>query len=122
MRFPRTFVWLLSALLVGVMFFAQAAFATRPCLDAGMSASAAMLQHDADDCCDTSASMTNLCVAQCVDGDKVSGHAEIPIPLRSDEPVLTVDLPRTASPAPLLWIAGSGLDPPKTIRFCSFLI
>src|SRR2546423_1041293 len=122
MRLSRTIAILLSTLLVGSMLFAQAAFATRPCVDAGMSASAAMTHENGDDCCDTSATVTNLCVAKCIDGDKVSGHAEIPLPLRSDEPVLTVDLPRTASPAPQARIAASGLDPPKTIRFCSFLI
>ena len=122
MKVPRTIAFVLSALLVGVMLWAQAAFATRPCVDADMSASSAIAQQNEHDCCDTMASVASLCVAKCSDGNKHSAHTDIPAIKPATEPSLTIDFPRLMLPHASLWLASSGLDPPKTIRFCSFLI
>ena len=122
MKLSRKMVFLVSALVVGVMLSAQAAFATRPCVDAGMSAASAIAQQNEHDCCDTMASITSLCVAKCTDSNKLSGHTDIPAAKAPAEAVLKVDFPRLVLPHPRLWLARSGLDPPKTVRFCTFLI
>lgn len=105
-----------------MLLFTQAAFASRPCVDAGMSAASA-LAADKDHGCETAVSEVNLCVMECTDGDKVSAHAPLLIPPAATHAVLTLavsDSTHLRRGRPGLQIATH--DPPKTLRFCSFLI
>ena len=123
MKLPRNIVLFVCALVVSTLLSAQAAFATRPCVEADMTAAAAMVQQGEHDCCDTVAITASLCLAKCTDSDKVSGHPDIPALRAPTEVVLTVEYPPVAVPLPHPWLlASSGLDPPKTIRFCTLLI
>lgn len=123
MRAHRKLTAAICQVLIGLLLFTQAAFATRPCMDAAMSAASALAAADEHDCCETSVSEANLCVMKCTDGDKVSAHMELLVPLAADQPVLTLAAlddagARFHRPA----LDTPARDPPKTIRFCSFLI
>ena len=81
---------------------------------------AAAKEHD---CCDTSVSEANLCVSKCTDGDKVPGYTPVLIPPVADQAVRilpALDEIRTYRIRPSL--DNAARDPPKSIRFCSFLI
>ena len=121
MKLPRKVILLVSAIVVGVMLSAQAAFATRPCADAAM-APATSAQPAEHDCCETMATVASLCVAKCTDSGKLSGHTEIPAAKAPTEVAFSVDFPPVVMPQRRLWLAASGLDPPKTVRLCTFLI
>ncbi|MPZ46500.1 MAG: hypothetical protein GEV05_24560 [Betaproteobacteria bacterium] len=106
--------------MIGLLLFTQAAFATRPCVEAGMSAAAAAEEHG---CCETSVSESNLCVSKCTDGNKVPGYTPLLLPPVADQAVRIVrvlDDSRTYR-IPLA-LDNAARDPPKTIRCCSFLI
>ena len=123
MKLSRYIVWLTSAMLLGVMLSAQAAFATRPCLESGMSAASAITQQSEHDCCDsTIASEASLCLAQCTDSDKVTGQADVPVPQPSIVEAPAAIFPPIVLSPPRVWLASSGRDPPKTIRLCTLLI
>ena len=114
--------------LVGMLLFAQAAFATRPCVEPGMSAMSAMsamAEQSSDDCCAMNISKVNLCVMKCADGDKLPGSTQL----------ITLPAPTVAALTLPLPQVGSGMvsiaarlqrdlvpDPPPNLRFCSFLI
>lgn len=110
-------------LLIGMLLFAQAAFAARPCVQAGMSAASALAANEDHGCCETSVTEVNLCVMKCTDSDKVSAHTPLLVPPPASEPFLTVAMQDSGRAA---WNGSSrgnsSHDPPKTIRFCSFLI
>ena len=123
MRVHRRLTAAICQVLIGLLLFTQAAFATRPCMDASMSAASAIAAADEHSCCETVVSEANLCVMKCTDGDKVSAHMELVIPLPTDQPVLILAAlndagARRSRPA----LDTAAHDPPKTIRFCSFLI
>lgn len=122
MKPSRRRIFLLSALLVSLVLCAQAAFAARPCVAAGMSTDSTMAQEDGHDCCDTSATVTSLCAVKCTDGSKHSAHTEMPVAKAPEGRALAVAFPRLALPDARVWLAASGADPPKAIRFCTFLI
>lgn len=111
-------------MLVGTLLFAQAAFATQPCVTPGMSASSAVASQADDACCIAAASEASLCVMKCTDTDKLSAHTPLAVPPAPTDAILILSpLPDNALAA----AASRGLidpsqDPPKTIRFCSFLI
>lgn len=123
MRAHRKTTAAICQLLIGLLLFSQAAFATQPCVEAGMSAAAALAATEDHECCETSVSERTLCAMKCIDGSKVSAHAPLSIPLASPQAVLTLaatgDSRTELHPASLYTPAR---DPPKTIRFCSFLI
>lgn len=113
-----------SCVLIAALLFAQAAFATQPCVESGMSAAAAPATPSADDCCATAVSAVNLCVMKCTDSAQSSAHAKLQVP---PAPVAYVTLPAVfdnncGSPAIDRWRADHPGDPPKSIRFCSFLL
>jgi len=123
MRLSAKTIRLLSCSLIALLLFTQAAFATSPCVDPGMTATAAMANAAGEDCCDTSVTQANLCVMQCTDGSKLSAYTPVALPPAPTEPLLTLAYPDDALPIPRHWvIASSARDPPKSLRFCTFLI
>ena len=109
--------------LVGMLLFAQAAFATHPCVAPGMSAMAAMAEPSSDDCCATNISKVSLCVMKCADSDKLSGYVKVAVPPAPASAALISPL------IPLrdyLSVSSRGTErifaPPKSILYCSFLI
>ena len=129
MRPSRQILRLISSALIALLLFAQGAFATQPCVDAGMSAAAAMAamaEANSDDCCGgmPSVSETQLCAVACTDQNKLVGSGEsLPVPARVDGALLVLPPlftgPRVHEVAPRTALAAA---PPKSILFCSFLI
>lgn len=113
---------LLTVLLVGFGVAASPAFAATPCAEGGMSPASETAQHVGDDCCDVSPSVTALCIAKCTDGSQFAAQSDIPAVKAPREHTFAVAYPALVLPAPRMWLNSSGLDPPKTIRFCTFLI
>jgi hypothetical protein len=126
MRAHRKLTAAICQVLIGVLLFAQAAYATRPCVESGMTAAAAVAAAAAageHECCETSVSEANLCVSKCTDADKVPAYTPLLVPPVADHAALilpALDEVRTYRIRPALHNAAR--DPPKTIRFCSFLI
>src|SRR5690606_5202851 len=76
--------------LIGLLLFTQAAYATRPCIESGMSAAAAVAAVAAaeeHDCCETSVAEATLCVSKCTDGDKLLGYTALLLPPVADHAV-----------------------------------
>lgn len=119
--FPRLFVRVFCRALIAMLLFAQAAFATQPCVTPGMTAAVAMSAQSDDDCCGTSASAISLCVMRCTDSAKLSAHAPLPVPGAPPSTALKLPLPAHTALLPVRYVHDSR-DPPKTIRFCSLLI
>ena len=123
MRAHRKLTAAICQVLIGLLLFTQAAFATRPCVEAGMSAAAALTAAEGHECCETSVSERTLCVMKCTDGNKLSAHPPLLIPPVASSAWLTVapvNDGRSQRFHPRL--EPIARDPPKTIRFCSFLI
>lgn len=121
MLFTRPFKRVVAAVLIGGLLFAQAAFAMRPC-DSDMSAASAIATSQQHDCCEQSVKEVSLCVAKCIDGNKVTG----PEPLKMFAAYVAVALPlpvfdasRQASHRARPDLVA---DPPSIVRFCRFLI
>lgn len=124
MHFSFKVTRLLGCALIVFLLMAQAAFAMRPCVDPHMTAAGATAMSGSvgdGECCQTSIQQLNLCVDQCTGSDRLSAHTPVALPVVSSEPVAIVDFPPTAIRAPLLRLTAIA-DPPKTVRFCSFLI
>ena len=126
MRAHRKLTAAICQVLIGLLLFAQAAFATGPCVEGGMSAAAAVAAAAAAEehgCCETSVSESNLCVSKCTDGNKVAGYTPLLLPPVADQAVRIV---RVLDDSRTYRISAAhhnaARDPPKTIRFCSFLI
>ena len=122
MKPSRSRIYLLSALLASLILCAQAAYAARPCVAADAATDSSIAREDGYDCCDTSATVTRACLVKCTDGNKLSAHTEIPAAKARRGHALAVSFPRLVLPAARVWLAASGADPPKTIRFCTLLI
>ena len=111
-------------MVVLALLFAQAAYAAQPCVTPGMSAVSAMSGQMGGDCDMPAGRASNLCVINCADSDKLSAPPPLFVPALPTEAVLVLPpLPDT----PLATVAMRSLiepvrDPPKSIRFCSFLI
>ena len=126
MRARRKLTAAICQVLIGLLLFAQAAFATRPCVEAGMTAAAvvaAAAAAEEHDCCETSISQANLCLSECTAGEQVSAHTPLVLPPVTDQAprvVPLIDDSRTYRT--LSALDAPARDPPKTIRFCSFLI
>ena len=110
--------------LIGALLFAQAAFAARPCVEANMSAAAAIAAPSNHDCCEPAVTELSLCAAQCGDGNKLSGSTDvfrlhfltvagpvIPLPPQDSNTAFHPRLQRYLA---------SG--PPSILRFCRLLI
>lgn len=107
-----------------MLLFAQAAFATQPCVTPGMTAASALSGQMGDDCDMPAASAGNLCVLKCTDSSQLSAHTPLAVPPPSSVAIL---LPLPEPDSSLAMVAMRSLvdpvrDPPKAIRFCSFLI
>jgi hypothetical protein len=119
-RFLRT----LCRVVMVTLLFTQAAFATQPCVTPGMTAASAMSGQMSDDCEMPAASADNLCVMKCADSDKLSAYTSLVVPAPPTGAILVLPpwpdnaLAAVAMRSPL----EPGRDPPKAIRFCSFLI
>jgi len=111
-------------MLVGTLLFAQAAFATQPCITPGMSAASAVASQADDACCAASASEASLCVMKCADTDKLSAYTPLVVPPAPTDAILILpSLPDNAPAATASrCLIDPSRDPPKTIRFCSFQI
>lgn len=112
-------------ILVGALLFTQAAFATQPCVEPGMSVARAIAIQTDDDCCASTASAISLCSMKCADSDKLSAHTPLVVPPPPPTGVILTPppLPDNALAVTALYCPGNpARDPPKTIRFCSFLI
>lgn len=116
-RFPA------SCVLIGALMFAQAAFATRPCVEPGMSAASAIAAHAENGCCDIAVAEVNLCALQCGDSHKLTGSA-----IQFTLPAPQVTQMAVAAPYPehsaANWLRLQHdlvADPPATLRFCCFL-
>ena len=108
-------------MLIGLLLFSQAAAAIRPCLDAGMSAAAAVAASQEHDCCETQVLEANLCLLECTDALSASASSSLPPVL---EHVVTIHFPMAeGSPRRLSEVFDPPVrGPPKCIRFCSYLI
>ncbi len=109
--------------LIGALLFTQAAFATRPCVEPGMSAAAAISAQSEGGCCETAVAEINLCALQCADSKKLPGSAyqftlpppiaagfAVPEPLREQGATILLRLQNDLVP-----------DPHPTLRFCCLL-
>lgn len=121
MQFARPLKRIVSAVVIGGLLFAQAAFATRPC-DQSMSAANAIATSQEHDCCQQTVQEVNLCAANCTDHSILPG----PEPLKIFAVYVAVALP-----LPVFDAKGSithrarpdlAPDPPSILRFCRFLI
>ena len=108
-------------MLIGLLFFSHAAFAINPCLDAAMSGSAAVAASEEHEGCETVVLQANLCLLECSDG--LSGSASASLPPVSQH-VLNMELPfEDGNPARVSRAFDHpARDPPKCIRFCSYLV
>ena len=99
--------------------FAQMAVAAQLCMQP-----AATVAASGDDCHHPDSASADLCLKQCLGGDRVSSTilpVVAPPPLMS---VLILPLPADGTPSRVAAAARADpvVDPPIPIRFCSFLI
>jgi hypothetical protein len=109
--------------LIGALLFAQAAFATRPCVEPGMSSAAAVSAQSNGGCCETAVAEINLCALQCGDNKKLPGSTiqfTLPPPAAAEFAV-SVSFPEHDATNWLRLQRDLVADPPPTIRFCCFL-
>lgn len=114
------------SVLIGALLFAQAAFASRPCIEPGMSVVAAVSAQTNHDCCEPAATELSLCAAQCGDSNKLSGPAN-PVMLHA---VTTTEAAIRLRPRDDGAEASTRLRlqrdiaaaPSPTLRFCRLLI
>jgi hypothetical protein len=112
----------LCAIVIGGLLFAQAAFATRPCVDQGMSAAAAVAASQEHDCCEPSITEINLCVANCTDSANHSGRGSVETPAMPLPAALPMHNAGSLAPSATWRVHVATIDPPPTIRFCRLLI
>lgn len=110
--------------MIITLLSAQAAFATQPCVTPEMSAARAIISQTDDDCHKSAVSDVSLCVMKCTDSDKLSAYTSLVVP---PPPTGTILVPLPLPDNTLAVVAMRSLidpvrDPPKAIRFCSFLI
>lgn len=115
--------------MIGALLFAQAAFATRPCVEPGMSAAAmsaaaAVATQSDGGCCETAVAEISLCALQCGDSKKLPGSAylfTLPPPAAAE----FVALQPSQDHGAMTWLRLQRdlvADPPPTLRFCCLLI
>lgn len=123
-RNSNRFLRALCHVLVVTLLFAQAAYATQPCFTPGMTAASAMAGQMDSDCEMPAVSASKLCVMKCTDSDMLSAYTPLTVP---PPPTASILLPLPSPDTTLALVAMHSLvdpvrDPPKAIRFCSFLI
>ena len=124
MRMFRRLLRQVCCVLIGALLSAQAAFATRPCVEPGMSAATAIASQSDGGCCETAVAELNLCALQCGDNKKLPGSAHLftlPPPVAAG---FVVARPLHDYGA-MIWLRLQHdlvPDPPPTLRFCCFLI
>lgn len=104
---------------------ATSAIVTHPCVEPGMSVTGGIAQQPHSPCHKPAVSKDTLCVAKCMDSDKLPGFTNVtvlpaptvailvlPVIADSDRKLSAMDRHR----------ASLALSPPKSILFCSFLI
>lgn len=123
MRRLRRYASTLCRALLVVLVFAQAAFAAAPCLDGGMSPAAAF-SGEAHDCCPTAeASSPNVCLLECNENGQATGQtAAFAATAAPSAPMLTLPSAPPGGVVRELPERCAVHDPPKSIRFCTFLI
>lgn len=119
----RRLLRIVCCVLIGALLFAQAAFATRPCVDPGMSVAAAMTAQSDCGHCETAVAEINLCALQCADSNKLPGSEYLFTP----PPVVAAGFVALQPPqdhGAMTWLRLQRdlvADPPPTLRFCCFL-
>lgn len=124
-RHSNRFFGALCRVVVLALLFAQAAYAAQPCVTPGMSAAGAMSGQMGGDCDMPAEHASNLCVINCADSDKLSASPPLLVPpLLPTEAILILPplLDNTLVAVAMCSLIEPVRDPPKTIRFCSFLI
>ena len=124
-RHSNRYFCALCRVVVLALLFAQAAYAAQPCVTPGMSAAGAMSGQMGDDCDMPAEHAGNLCVINCTDNDKLSASPPLLVPpLLPTEAILVLPPLRDNTPAAVAMcsLIEPVRDPPKAIRFCSFLI
>ncbi len=124
MLMPRRLLRSVGCVLVGALLFAQAAFATRPCVEPGMTAASAIAARSDGGCCETAVAEINLCALQCGDNKKLPGSTiqfTLPPPAAAEFAV-SVSFPEHDATNWLRMQRDLVADPPPTLRFCCFLI
>lgn len=115
-----------SCILIGALLLAQAAFASRPCVEPGMSAAAAVSAQTNHDCCEPAATELSLCAAQCGDGNKLSGPANLVTPHAVTTTQSAIRLqPRdddAETSTRFRLQRDLAASPPPTLRYCRLLI
>ncbi len=111
-------------MIIVTLLFAQAAYATQPCVTPGMTAASALSGQMGGDCDMPAASASNLCVMKCTDTSQLSAYTPLIVPPPSGAAIL-VPLPvpdNSLATVAMRSLVDPVRDPPKAIRFCSFLI
>ncbi len=123
-RHSNRYFFALCRVVVLALLFAQAAYAAHPCVTPGMSAAGAMSGQMGADCDMPAEHAGNLCVINCADNDKLSASPPLLVPLLPTEAILVLPplLDNTHAAMAMCSLIGPVRDPPKAIRFCSFLI
>lgn len=123
-RHSNRFFCALCRVVVLALLFAQAAYAAQPCVTPGMSAAGAMSGQMGDDCDMPAEHASNLCATNCADNDKLSAPPSLLVPHPTTEAILVLPpLPDNILPTVAMRsLIDPVRDPPKAIRFCSFLI
>lgn len=106
-----------------MLLFAQAAFASRPCVEPGMSAMSAMAEQPCDDCGAMHVGKVTLCVMKCADDHKLTGYVKVTVPSAVASTALMLPrMPGQDYPS----VSSGGTEriwaPPKSILYCSLLI
>ena len=124
-RHSNRFFGAFCRVVVLALLFAQAAYAAQPCVTPGMSAVSAMSGQMGGDCDMPAGRASNLCVINCADSDKLSASPPLLVPpLLPTEAILILPplLDNTLAAVAMCSLIEPVRDPPKSIRFCSFLI
>ena len=112
--------------LIGALLFAQAAYASRPCVEPGMSAVVAVSAQTNHDCCETAATELSLCAAQCGDGNKLSRPANPVMPhavITTESAIRLQPRDDDAETSTRLRLQRDlSASPPPTLRYCRLLI
>lgn len=120
----KHFLRALCRVVIVTLLSAQAAFATQPCVTPEMSAARAVASQTDDACHKSAVSDVSLCVMKCTDSDKLSAYTSLVVPPPSTATILVLPPLPDNIPAAVAMrsLVEPVRDPPKAIRFCSFLI
>lgn len=116
----RAVVWIVL-LALG---FTQMAVAAEPCMQPVMTVADAFVTAGEDDCHHPDVATANLCLKQCIGGDRVFFSTLAVVAPPPMMPVRMLPLPTDGAHSRGMAMARMDIivDPPIPIRFCSFLI